>query len=98
MAWANSLLDASYRGVSFHVLRTDDGADRSTAEHAYPYVDGADIEDRDRGPRRFRAEVIVWGAAYEEALRGLIEALDAPGPGELVHPVFGSIPSAQVVR
>lgn len=98
MAWEHFLLDASFRGVSFHVLRTEDGADRSTAEHAYPYVDGADIEDLGRGPRRLHAEAIVWGPAYEETLRGLIEALDASGPGELVHPVFGSIPSAQVVR
>jgi prophage DNA circulation protein len=90
MSWADSLLEASWRGVPIDIVRTTDATGRSVATHAYPWVDGADLEDLGRDARRVTLEVIVWGAQYEQALRLLIEALDAPGAGELVHPVFGA--------
>uniref|UniRef100_A0A7C4EK77 DNA circulation family protein n=1 Tax=Fundidesulfovibrio putealis TaxID=270496 RepID=A0A7C4EK77_9BACT len=91
MAWKDTLLDATFRGVRLHVLNTDDQAQRSLVRHEYPYRDGAEVEDLGRRARTIHVQAIVWGKEYETDLRKLLEALDKPGPGELIHPVFGSI-------
>jgi prophage DNA circulation protein len=98
MAWSETLLDCSFRGVRFEVLRTQDSADRSTAEHSYPYIDGADIQDLGRGPRVINLDAYFYGDNYETQMRAVLAALDKPGAGELVHPVFGSIAKAQLRR
>lgn len=107
MAWSKSLLDCSFRGIAFDVISTEDSAERSTAEHAYPYLDGSDIEDLGRGARHVSVEAIFWEGAsllegqslqtgrtvsgYESSLRDFLKALDQAGGGELIHPVFGSM-------
>ncbi|ARU30904.1 DNA circulation family protein [Sulfuriferula sp. AH1] len=98
MAWKDTLLEASFRGVVFDCISTDDSADRATAEHSYPYVDGADIEDLGRGPRHFSVAAIFFGDDYEVRLQAFLAAFDQPGPGEFIHPVFGSIKTAQAIR
>ncbi|NOT17314.1 MAG: DNA circulation family protein [Sulfuriferula sp.] len=89
MAWKNTLLEASFRGLTFDCIRTDDSADRATAEHLYPYVDGADVEDLGRGARKVSIEAIFFGDDYEQQLKEFIQALDVAGEGDLTHPVFG---------
>lgn len=96
MAWKDTLLPASFRGVGFEVLRTRDHGERSVVEHEYPYRDGSEIEDMGRKARRISITAVVWGPAYEAALEKLGKALDERGPGELVHPVFGPV-RAQVL-
>jgi prophage DNA circulation protein len=104
MAWSESLLDCSFRGFVFDVLKTEDSAERSTAEHAYPYLDGSDIEDLGRGARHVSVEAIFWEglasqgggnsakvSGYESSLRDFLKVLDQAGAGELIHPVFGSM-------
>lgn len=91
MAWKDTLLDATFRGVKLSVLSTDDAAERAQVRHEYPYRDGAEVEDLGRRARTIHVQAIVWGKEYETDLRKLLEALDKPGPGELIHPVFGSI-------
>jgi len=101
MAWENSLLEASFRNVGFDALRTDDSADRAVAEHAYPYRDGADVEDLGRGPHRIAIEALFFGADYEARLQAFLAALDTPGPGILRHPVFADltvVPTRVTVR
>lgn len=97
MAWENSLLETSYRGVFFDILKTDDSAERAIAEHAYPYRDGADVEDLGRNARRIAIEAIFCGDDYEEALQAFIQALEVPGAGVLRHPVFADL-TVQPVR
>jgi prophage DNA circulation protein len=48
MSWKDNLLDASFRGLVFDCLQTEDEAERDTASHAYPYIDGEDVEDLGR--------------------------------------------------
>ena len=96
MAWADNLLDAKFRGIVFDITDIEDAADRSLAEHAYPYVDGADIEDLGAGAKSISVHAIFFGDDYETRLQAFLAALDAPGAGELVHPVFGSFKSVQV--
>lgn len=96
MAWADSLQDASFRGVRFDVKNTRDSVERSLGESAYPYLDGADIEDLGANPRNLQLQAVIWGDSYETSLQALIKALDTRGAGDLIHPVFGSMPSMQV--
>lgn len=91
MAWKDSLLEASFRGIIFDCVRTDDAAERATAEHAYPYRDGADIEDLGRGPRKISIEAVFYGDNYESQLKAFLAALDEAGEGDLQHPVFGVV-------
>ncbi|OLN30451.1 Phage tail/DNA circulation protein [Desulfovibrio sp. DV] len=100
MAWSETLLPASFRGVPFDVISARDDTERAIVQHEYPYRDGAEIEDMGRRPRKVTLRAVFWGDDYEEAMADLIDALDTPGKGELIHPVFGSLtmacPSYQV--
>jgi prophage DNA circulation protein len=95
MTWALNLLPASFRGVEFDILSTDDEADRALARHAYPYRDGEDIEDMGRRARRISIKAIFYGDDYESRLQAFIEALDEADSGTLVHPVFGVMDDVQ---
>ncbi|MDN8050315.1 DNA circularization N-terminal domain-containing protein [Burkholderia multivorans] len=95
MAWKDTLQDASFRGVVFDVQRTDDPIEREVARYAYPYVDGEDIVDLGQKARETSLTAIFFGDDYEERLKTFLNAISQPGPGELVHPVFGSMPDMQ---
>ncbi|MCD5360712.1 DNA circularization protein [Chromobacterium aquaticum] len=94
---AGALVDASFRGVRFECLRSVDSAQRDHAMHEYPYLDGADVEDLGRKARKVSLSVFFWGRDYQQRLRDFVAALDQSGPGELIHPVFGSMPKAQLL-
>ncbi len=98
MAWAQTLLDASFKGIVFEVVKTDDSSERSVAEHSYPYVDGSDVEDMGRGARHISVEAVFYGDDYETRLQAFLAVLDQSGAGEFIHPVFGSIKNAQATR
>lgn len=91
MAWKDNLLDASFRGAGFEVLRTRDKGERALVEHEYPYRPGAEVEDMGRKARRINLTAVFNGPQYEAGLARLVAALEESGPGELVHPVFGSV-------
>lgn len=95
MAWKDTLLDASFRGVTFDVQRTADTIERDTAHYAVPHVDGEDIRDLGLKAHDVSLTAIVFGDDYEHRLRALLAALSVKGPGELIHPVFGSLPNMQ---
>lgn len=98
MSWSDSLLDASFRGVRFDVVNTRDSANRDVAVYEYPYVQGADVEDLGRKARNLRMTLLFWGDDYDSRLQALIKALDSKGSGELIHPVFGSMPKMQCIE
>lgn len=91
MSWSETLLDASYRGVPLNVIDENLQAQRSIAQHGTPYRDGDSCEDLGRGARHFPMRVVLFGVNYEIELQHLLLALDMIGPGELVHPVYGSV-------
>lgn len=101
MAWSETLLEASFRGIIFDIVKTDDVADRALVEHSYPYVDGSDIEDMGLGARHISVDAIFSGDDYEIRLNKFLRALDGfddrfadplnhPN-AYLVHPVFGDM-------
>lgn len=89
MAWLVTLQQASFRGVPFDCVGVDDEIQRALVEHVIPYQEGAQVEDMGREGRRFRVSALVWGDAYEAQLQFLTAALDEPGEGELIHPLYG---------
>lgn len=95
MAWEDDLQDASFRGVSFDIISTRDSVQRDIAQHEYPYKNGANIEDLGEKPRSLQCQAVFFGDDYESRLQAFIAAIDRRGQGELIHPVFGSMPDMQ---
>lgn len=91
MAWEDRLLNASFKGAPFEVLRTRDRGEHAVVPHDYPYRDGGEGEDMGRKARLISITAAIWGKEYEAALEKLGKAMDERGPGELVHPVFGPV-------
>lgn len=89
MAWSETLLDLRFRGIAFDCISTQDEASRALVEHAYPYRDGAEIEDLGANAAKLSVRTLIYGPDYERLLQELMAALDTAGAGELVHPVFG---------
>ncbi|WEA18939.1 DNA circularization N-terminal domain-containing protein [Pseudomonas juntendi] len=91
MSWEYDLLDCSYRGVPMEIMAEDLEAQRALAQHGVPYKDGEDVEDLGREARVFNMRAIVFGPNYLFELKQILDALDTIGPGELVHPIYGSV-------
>ncbi|QAX77800.1 multidrug DMT transporter permease [Yersinia hibernica] len=98
MSWSDSMLDASFRGVRFDVVNTRDSWSRDVAQHEYPYIDGADIQDMGRKARNIRLSALFWGDDYDSRLQSFIAELDKRDAGELIHPIYGSMPNMQVIE
>lgn len=89
MAWRERLQDASFRGVPFKVEGEGAAVGRRVETHEYPNRDKPYTEDL--GKVTFRPNItayVVGDDCFEQRDR-LIEALNKPGPGTLVHPTYG---------
>ncbi|MBI5598664.1 MAG: DNA circularization N-terminal domain-containing protein [Deltaproteobacteria bacterium] len=94
------LQQASFRGIEFDFVEIEDGFEKSVAEYEYPYTDGSDLEDMGLKARVVRLKAAFLPENYNN-LSAFIEALEMQGPGEVVHPVFGSfkaIPKTVSIR
>lgn len=98
MSWAINMQNASFRGVRFDVTATTDEVTRDKALYEYPNVDGADVHELGRKPRNYSLTAMLWGDRYEYSLQRLTAALDEPGAGELIHPIYGAVASVIVTR
>ncbi|EOF8221138.1 DNA circularization protein [Yersinia enterocolitica] len=98
MSWSDSILDASFRGVRFDVVNARDSWSRDIAQHEHPYIDGADVQDMGRKARNLRLSALFWGDDYDSRLQSFIAELDKRGAGELIHPIYGSMPNMQVIE
>lgn len=91
MAWKDTLLDAAFRGVTFPAMSVGRSGRRSIVENEFAYRAGAELEDTDLRARRVKLKAVIYGDTYEDQLDELVKALEAPGAGELIHPVHGSM-------
>lgn len=91
MAWRDELRPASFRGVAFKVESHSAELGRRTETHEYVLRDGPWSEDLGRATRRWRVQGYVIGPDYMAARRALSEALEAKGPGVLIHPWLGTL-------
>ncbi|GAB7214754.1 DNA circularization protein [Dickeya oryzae] len=96
MAWADNLQDAKFRGIRFDVVNVKDGEQRDIAQDEYPYIDGADVRDMGAKSHSVSLRAVFFGDDYESRLQTFLEALRKRGAAELIHPVFGSMPTMQV--
>lgn len=82
---------ASFRGVPFEIPdRTQTGGRRIDVGEV-PFGDKWVTRDMGRSARRFTLSGFVFGLTWREDATRLEEALDASGPGLLVHPTRGEI-------
>ncbi|MBR7616833.1 MULTISPECIES: DNA circularization protein [Citrobacter freundii complex] len=91
MTWKDRLVEASFRGVSFKT--EDEGATvgRRVETHEYPNRDKPYTEDLGKVTFKPNITAYVIGDDCFEQRDRLIEALNKPGPGTLVHPTFGEL-------
>lgn len=83
---------ASFRGVGFYVTGHETTVGRRQPTYAIPFQDkGALAVDIGRSPRRFSISAILVGDTHADDRDALLEALEQPGPGLLVHPVYGRV-------
>lgn len=90
--WRDNLQTASFRGVPFQVESDTRTVGRRNVLHVFPQRNVGAVEDLGRvvnAPLSFTAYVI--GLDFLAKRDRLIEALNAGGPGVLVHPLYGKL-------
>lgn len=91
MSWKDKLRKATFRDVPFLVDGNDLAGGRRLVEHEYPQRNKPYVEDLGRKIRDFSVQGFVIGIEYMDARDALLSAIEADGPGTLVHPYFGTL-------
>lgn len=71
--------------------RIDERSGRRKARFEFPYKNGQATDDLGGKGRDFEVQVLIHGKGYKKAIKALLDFFDDPRPGDLIHPVFGSI-------
>lgn len=87
--WREKRHPASFRGVPFFVDDDSTPVGRRTQLHEYPQRDKPLVEDMGAKTRTVKMSAFVIGDDCLFQRDNLLNALDQPGAGELVHPWFG---------
>lgn len=91
MSWMDNLQDASFRGVPFKVDQDEATLGRRVQVHEYPNRDKPWAEDLGRATRRFSVQAYLIGDDFFTQRNRLIEEIEKPGSGTLVHPYYGEM-------
>lgn len=91
MSWSETLLDASFRSIPMQIIEEHLQGQRALTQHGTPFQDGDRVRDLGRTARKFPMQVVAFGPNYEIELQNILRELDTPGPGELIHPIYGSL-------
>jgi prophage DNA circulation protein len=93
MTWRESIErnPASFRGAGFFLTDGDLEVGRRTAVIRYPGNDRHRVRDLAKNPRAISINAYVIGDNYQDARDALLSALEEPGPGTLVHPLYGRV-------
>ncbi|MDA8498782.1 DNA circularization protein [Citrobacter sp. Igbk 17] len=91
MAWKDRLVEASFRGVPFKTEDESLTAGRRVETHEFVNRDKPYTEDLGKATSRPKFSGYVIGDDCYEQRDRLIEALNKPGPGTLVHPAYGEM-------
>lgn len=91
MAWKDRLQDASFRGVPFKVEEESAVVGRRVETHEFPNRDKPYSEDLGKVTFRPTITAYVVGDDCFDQRDKLIEALNKPGAGALIHPTFGEL-------
>ncbi len=91
MSWREQYQAGSFRGAAFRTQSHERSGGRRVQVLEMPSRDEPLVEDLGRRSRQFALEFHVIGADYVAARDKLIDALEAEGPGLLVHPWHGQM-------
>lgn len=91
MTWRDSLRPASFRGVQFHRDSGNAAGGRRLAPHEFPKRDTPYVEDMGRAARRWVITAYLIGPNFNFEADDLVDALEAEGPGLLIHPTMGEM-------
>jgi len=80
-----------FRNAEFIVTSNDVEFGRRNVVHEYPLRDDVYVEDSGKKARQFSVNISILGKNFEANRDKLIEALEQPGSGTLVHPDFGTM-------
>ena len=84
------LQTASFRGVPFKVVASAVKKGRKIAIHDYPFRDGGWAEDMGRAMRAYSFTGYLIGDIAPALQLALDNAVEASGPGLLIHPTIGA--------
>jgi prophage DNA circulation protein len=95
--WRDNLVPASFRGAVFHVETSARSSGRRTVVHEYPKRNNPYAEDMGRSAIRW--QITGYLILRDKGIRGnllsqigdMINALEADGPGVLIHPTLGEM-------
>ena len=85
------LRPGSFRGVPFETQSAKTTVGRRVQIHEFPQRDVPYVEDLGKKARKFEFTAVVVGADYVEKMQRLLDAIETPGPGILIHPWFGKV-------
>lgn len=92
MSYLSTLGDTgSFRGAQFLIQESRSAFGRRQKLHEYPFREVPYAEDLGLAAQRWSIDCMVIGPDYNVARDALIKALQAKGPGTLVHPYLGSV-------
>lgn len=91
MAWRDELRPASFRTVPFYIDGSQFNTGRRVAVHEFPDRDISYPEDLGNNARGWKVDGHLIGDDYLTQKRAMIEAVEKKGPGELIHPFYGSL-------
>lgn len=89
MSWRDEYQKGSFRGASFRTSDHERSGGRRVVTHEMPGRDEPVVEDLGRRMRQFSINCHAIGTDYRTQRDALIDALEAEGPGLLVHPWHG---------
>jgi prophage DNA circulation protein len=84
---------ASFRGVSFLFNANNETGGRKSVVYEFPLRDKRTVTDLGKLLKTYKIKGIIKGSGeeYFQNRNQLIEALEAPGSGKLVHPIDGTV-------
>ncbi|WP_424139903.1 DNA circularization N-terminal domain-containing protein [Roseomonas chloroacetimidivorans] len=91
MAFADTLLAASWRGIEFGVRASEYARGRRVAVHQYPYRDDIWAEDLGRAGRIIGFSGFLVGDDVGFRAQQMLDAAELKGAGTLVHPLLGAM-------
>lgn len=89
--WRDKMGPAKFRGVEFHITSAEGSGGRRGPVNEYPFKAKAFKEDTGAKARSFPVEGFVIGKDYLDQKQRLLAALSQEGPGELIHPFYGTL-------
>jgi prophage DNA circulation protein len=89
--WKLQYRSARFRNAAFFVDAADSTFGRRIVVHEFPTQDRPLTQDLGRAARRFSIDGYVLGPDYFSARNALVLACEEKGPGQLIHPYYGTL-------